>query len=167
MSPRRQVMQVWWRLTSAVLLLSAGAASAQTPWPDYISKMEPGVSQSPVSVMVWSTNNERPAADVPASKARWSGKWAGYVCMHQLCETKLIVEKVTATGATILYGIASQKTKPYTARLNAIFVGDELQATLRSGAKLAYRMRPEGDVEFLIQTASGKVETPGILSKEK
>src|SRR5204863_6392316 len=117
-------------------------------------------SQSPVSVMVWSTSIERPTADVPADKARWSGKWAGYVCPNQRCETKLIVEKVTGSGATILYGIASAKTKPYTARLKATFVGDELQATLRSGVKLAYRMRPEGDVEVLIQRADGSAEVP-------
>jgi hypothetical protein len=75
------------------------------------------------------------------------------------------VVKVTAEGTTIIYGFASANVKPFTARVEGKFVGDELQATLRGGPKLAYRMRKEGDLEFLWR--SGGQWAAGILSKDK
>lgn len=156
----------WWCLFTILLLLT-GVASAQTKWPDFMSKLHPGLSQSPVTVMMWASGAaEPPSPDVPPTKTRWWGRWAGWACENQVCDTKLMVEKVTAQGATIIYGFASAKTKPFTARLEARFVGDELQATFRSGAKLAYRMREEGDLEFLVVSSDGK-RTWGILSKDK
>lgn len=155
----------WWHLFT-ILLLSTGVASAQTNWPDFMSKLDPGLSASPVAAVVpASVTVEPPAPDVPPDKARWSGKWAGWACQDQVCDTKLIVEKVTAESATIIYAFASANVKPFTAHLEAKFVGDELQATLRSGAKLAYRMRREGDVEFLWRREAQWAA--GILSKEK
>jgi hypothetical protein len=148
-----------------ILVLSAGAASAQARCPD-LSKREPGISQSPVAAVVWSVNIEPPGPDVPPAKARWSGKWAGPACEHQACDAKLLVEKVTVDGAKIIYGFASAKVKPVTARLDAKFAGEELQATFRNGAKVAYRMRPEGDIEVCYRYANDDWYG-GVLSKEK
>jgi len=157
----------WWQLLALLLLLlSSGVASAQTNWPDFMSQLHPGLSQSPVSAVVWSVNIEPPPHDLPAEKAKWSGRWAGWACEHQVCDTKLIVEKVTAQGAHIIYGFASAEVKPLAIRAEANFVGEELQATLRNGSKLAYRMRKEGDVEFLVRTSDGR-SAAGVLSKEK
>jgi hypothetical protein len=152
-----------WHLV-AILLLSPGVASAQTNWPDYMSQLHPGLSQSPASVMVWSANIEPPSPDVPVDKARWSGSWSGWACPNQVCETKLVVERVTTEGASIIYGFASDKVNPFTARLEARFVGGELQATLQTGSKLAYRMRKEGDLEFMALRTDGEW-TVGVLSK--
>ena len=157
-----------------ILALSAGAASAQTKWPD-LSKRDPGISQSPVAAVVWSANIEPPGPDVPADKARWSGKWSGWACVNQSCDARLIVEKVTADGAAIIYAVASAKKKPNTARLSAKFVGEELQATFRNGAKVSYRMRPEGDLEVFWRTPNVCRELSaclpewygGVLSKDK
>ena len=153
-------------LRSCVLatLLATGHAWAETNWPD-MSRLEPGLSQSPVSVTVWSANIEPPARSVPPAKARWSGRWSGWACRNQSCDAKLIVEKVTADGANIIYGHASATAKPWTARLTARFVGDELQATLRTGATIAFRMRREGDIEFVYRREN--YFHAGILSKDK
>ena len=85
------------------------------------------------------------------------------------------MEKVTADGAAIIYAVASAKKKPNTARLNAKFVGGELQATFRNGAKVSCRMRPEGDLEVFWRTANVCREWSaclpewygGVLSKDK
>jgi hypothetical protein len=150
----------------AILLLATSVASGQTNWPDFMPRLDPGLSTSPVAVVVpGGVTIEPPAPGVPPDKARWSGKWAGWACQDQVCDTKLIVEQVTAEGATIIYAFASANVKPFTVRLEAKFVGDELQATLPNGAKLAYRMRNDGNVEFLWRREAQWVA--GILSKEK
>jgi hypothetical protein len=147
------------------------AAAPQAPrdsppaaWPD-LSKAEPGLTQSPVTVIMWSGDIEPPGADVPSSKARWSGKWAGWACRNQACDARLIVEKVTSAGAAIIYGFASESVKPVTARLEATFVGEQLEATFRDGATVAYRMRPEGDIEVYYR--KGSHWYAGVLSREK
>jgi len=150
----------------ATLLLCPGLALAQTNWPDFMPKLKPGLSQSPVAAVVPpSAVVEPPTPDVPPDKARWFGKWSGWACKDKVCDTKLVVEKVTAVGATIIYAFASSNGKPFTARVEGQFIGDELQATLRNGAKLAYRMRKEGDLEFLWRREAQW--TAGILSKDK
>jgi len=155
-----------WLRSLALLLLCPGLALAQTNWPDFMPTLNPGLSTSPVEVVVSSSLTvEPPAPDVPPAKARWSGKWSGWACQDQVCDTKLVVLNVTAEGATIIYAFASASVKPFIARVEAKFFGDELQATLRGGAKLAYRMRKEGDLEFLWR--SGGQWAAGILSKDK
>ena len=150
---------------SAAAPPSAGARSDSPPaWPD-LSKANAGLSQSPVMVVMWSTNIEPPGADVSPDKAKWSGRWAGWACRQQSCDARLIVEKMTADGASIIYGFASKDVAPVTARLEAKFVGQELQATFRDGATVAYRMRPEGDVEVYYRRDS--YWYGGVLSKEK
>jgi hypothetical protein len=141
-------------------------AWSQTPWPDFMSKLEPGFSTSPVVVVLPpDIAVESPAADLPAEKARWSGKWRGWACQDQACDTRLVVEKVSADGASIIYAFSSAKVKPSIVRAEAKFVGEEIQATLGNGAKLSYRFRKSGDIEYYYQRDSGWAA--GILSKEK
>lgn len=139
-------------------------AWSQTIWPDFMPTLVPGQSQSPVAAVVPPNSLiETPSADVPADKARWSGIWAGWLCRDKACDTKLVVEKVTAEGATIVYAFASSNVKPYTVRLEGKFIGDELQATLENGARLAYRMRNKGDLEFIWR--KGDQWYAGVLAK--
>jgi len=150
---------------------AVGAATPQTPStsspatrPD-LSKLEPGLSQSPVSVIMWSVDIEVPGPEVPPNKARWSGKWTGWACRNQACEAKLIVEKVKPDGAAIIYGFASAQVKPVSVRLDAKFVGEDLEASFRDGSKVSYHMRPEGDLE--VYYAKGSYWYGGVLSKDK
>jgi len=150
----------------ATLLLCPGLGWAQSSWPDFMPRLNSALSQSPVaSVVPPDVVVEPPTPDVPPDKARWSGKWSGWACQDQACDTKLVVEKVTTAGATIVYAFASSGIKPFTARVEGQFVGDELQAALGNGAKLAYRMRKEGELEFLWRREAHWAA--GILSKDK
>lgn len=144
-----------------------GALHAQTSWPSFMSSQLPGSSTSPVpAALPPDVRVESPAADLPLEKARWSGRWAGWACRDQACDTRLVVEKVSATGANIIYALASRIQKPYVVRVEATFVGDELQAPLPGGvARIAYRMRKSGDLEFKWQRNNEWVV--GVLSTEK
>ena len=154
-------------ITLAALLVCGAAAHAQSSWPDFMPTLQPAASKSPVAAVVLpDAKVEPPAADVPADKARWSGRWSGWACRAYACDTKLVVEKVSAADATIVYAFASASVAPFTTRASAQFVGDELHATLPNGAKLKYRMRSSGDVvEFHYQ--QGRDWATGILSREK
>lgn len=145
----------------------SGALHAQTYWPSFMSSQFPGASTSPVPAMLPpDVMVEPPAADVPVDRARWSGRWVGWACRDQTCDTRLVVEKVSATGATIVYAIASATQKPYVARVEAKFVEDELQGPLPGGvARIAYRMRRSGDLEFNWQRKNDWAV--GVLSREK
>jgi hypothetical protein len=141
-------------------------AWAQTPWPKFMPKLEPGLSTSPVTVVIpRDITVAQPAADLPAEKARWSGKWRGWACDGQACDTRLVVETVRADGASVIYAFASEQVKPGIIRVEAKFVGEELQMTLRTGAKISYRFRDSGDIEYYYQLGSGWAA--GVLSKEK
>jgi len=152
-----------WFLTLS--LLWSGFTSAQTQWPNFMPNLAAGLSTSPVAAVIPSDATVvPPTPDVSPDKARWSGKWSGWVCRNQVCDTKLVVEKVTAEGATIIYAFASARQNPFNARLEATFVGDELRATLRNGASLAYRMREDGNIEFMWWRSENDWAV-GILSK--
>lgn len=154
-----------WRRAFALLFAWSALAVAQTAWPDFMSRLSPSSSVSPVdAVLPANVIVEPPTPDVPPDKARWSGKWSGWACQDRVCSTKLVVEKVTADAAGIIYAFASADAKPPPERVEAKFVGDELQATLRSDAKLAYRMRIDGNLEFLFRR--GNQWAAGILSRD-
>ena len=149
-----------------LLFVWPAVAQAQTFWPSFISGQFPGSSASPVAaVLPADVAVTAPAQDVPADKARWSGQWSGWACRDAVCDTKLVVELVTAEGATIVYAFASERVKPFSTRLHAKFVEDEMRAELRGGARIAYRMRASGDLEFVWQ--KGGEWAAGVLSKAK
>lgn len=151
----------------APLLLYPSLGWAQTSWPDFMPTLRPGLSKSPVAAAIPpSATVEPPTPDVPPDKARWSGKWSGWACQKRTCDTKLVVEKVTDTGATVVYAFAASTNEPFSTRVEGQFVGDELQATMQNGAKLTYRMRKEGEIEFLWQGQQNQWAA-GILSKDK
>jgi len=149
-----------------IAVLTGCAAVGQTSWPDFMPTLAPGKSNSPVAAYLpANTEITPPEADVPAAKAAWSGKWSGWACRDIACDTKLAVEKVTTDGATIIYSFASGQVKPFMTRAQAKFVGDELQADIGGGANVAYRMRSDGNIEFL--WTRGQAWVAGILSKDK
>jgi hypothetical protein len=114
-----------------------------------------------------------PATDVREEKARWSGRWRGWACNYYSCDTKLVVETVVGDGATIVFAYAAPKEKPITTRLQATFVGNELQAILPGGASVAYRMRACGDIEFMYRRdarcSAGVLSdvTPAVAKKSR
>jgi len=142
------------------------ALSAQTNWPDYISGIEPELSESTVAAVAPpDVVVQDPDLAVPLDKARWSGRWSGWACQARLCDIKLLVEKVTSQGATVVWVSASAARGVFSERVDARFEADELRGTLTSGTELVFRMRKDGDVEFLGR-ANGGSQVGGVLSKK-
>jgi hypothetical protein len=143
-----------------------GIAHAQTPWPEYMSRLTPARSLSPVAApLPADITIEQPAPNVDDDKIRWLGIWKGWACQNQRCDTRLAVERVNEKTATITYSFAANGIGPYVERAEAKFNGAELQASLSGGAKIYYRIRDSGDLEFFFQ--QDKVAMGGVLSKQK
>ena len=143
--------------------LSMSAAS-QTIWPNYISDIQPDVSES--SVLAQAPADARvqtPDVSLPTDKTSWSGEWSGWACQARLCDLKLIVESIRGDGATIFYSIASSQAGAISQRLEAKFNSNELQAVLPSGMQIAFRMRTHNVVE-MVGNSQGKVSFGGVLS---
>ena len=66
-------------------------------------------------------------------------------------------------GATIVYMFASPYAKPFNARVDATFFGDELRATLSDGARITYRMRKDESIDYSFRRGSAWAD--GVLSK--
>jgi dienelactone hydrolase len=145
------------------LVLSLSAAS-QTIWPNYISDLQPDISESPVSAQIPADALvQTPDASLPADKVRWSGEWSGWACQGRLCDLKLVVESVRSDGATIVYSIASSKAGAITQRLDAKFKTGELQGVIADGTQIALRMRTDNILE-VVGNLQGKVTFGGIVS---
>ncbi len=74
-----------------------------------------------------------------------------------------MVEQVTAEGATIAYSFASRTVPPFLERTTARFVWETLQAVLSGVTRITYRMRPNGDLDFLWTKGQGWLT--GVLSR--
>ena len=149
-----------WPAVAASFLLCACAGSGS--WPDFMPTLDPGLSVSTIAtVLPGNVVIDAPSSAIPYERAKWSGVWSGWACQDQTCDTKLVVEKVTAAGADIIYSFASGSVRPYNARVAAQFVGDELHATLRNGAKISYRMRKQEKevVEFKYEFTSVRLKS--------
>ena len=151
----------------AVLLMGVAlsmSAASQAIWPNYISEIQPDVSESLVAAEALADARvQAPDASLPAAKARWSGEWSGWACQGRLCDLKLIVESVRGDGATIVYSAASSQAGARSQRLEAKFNSDELQAVVASGMQIAFRMRTDHVVE-VVGNSQGKVSFGGVLS---
>jgi dienelactone hydrolase len=105
-----------------------------------------------------------PGADVPAARARWSGRWQGWACMGKACDIKVAVERMQGEGATVVYSGASA-TGANLHRGEAEFVGDELHLRLAAGAKLVLRLRADGDMEMSLWRPDTRLLSAGVLTQ--
>jgi len=141
------------------------SAKGQTNWPDMIETLDSGKSDSPIAAYLPDdTKISAPVSGLPPEKAAWSGKWRGWAGNKTKGDARLVVEEVTDEGASIIYSFASNTVKPFAQRVQAEFVGNELQADLSSSVRVFYRMRKDGNIEFMWR--KGKAWIIGILSKE-
>jgi pimeloyl-ACP methyl ester carboxylesterase len=149
------------------LQLCAMPASAQTPWPSYMTALEPDDSDSTVVAVLPSDSVVQPPdSSVPADKARWSGHWSGWACPGRQCDIKLVVEKITAQGATIVYARGTAALGQFSERIEAQFNADELQGTLSNGYRISFKMRPDGALMFLLLTNVKGQFAAGVLSQD-
>src|SRR5438552_1648375 len=90
------------QLPSLILfIVYAQSALAQTTnWPTQMDGYTPGPSVSQAeAVLPTNLVVTRPADDLAAEKARWSGTWIGAGCRDRLCDAKVVFENVHADGA--------------------------------------------------------------------
>ena len=150
----------------AILALASHLVSAETNWPGYISQLEHEASESPVAAVVPpDAAVQTPGSNVSQTRARWSGIWSGWGCQGRVCDIKLVVEKLSEEGATLVYAAATQSSK-FSERVQAVFSGDELKATLTTGSVLSFRIRAgdSGLMEF-VGYGNGALRIAGVLSQ--
>ncbi len=153
-------------LAMLAMISLVGCAEARQSTSPSLRAGHPTRSTSPASAFLPADLQiTPPAADLPAAKAAWSGIWSGWACRERACDTKLAVEKITAEGATIVYSFASRTVPPFVERTSARFVGHTLQAGLSGGARIMYRVRPDGALDFL--WTNDQDWSTGILSREQ
>lgn len=141
---------------------------AQTAWPAYMASLASALSESTVTaVLLPDVKITVPDAGLSKDKARWSGLWAGWACRGWQCDVRLAVEQVSESGATVVYAGATAGQAQITERAQALFDGDELHVRLRTGAKLALRMRLDGDVELSLWKPDDKLVSAGVLTQKK
>jgi dienelactone hydrolase len=159
------------------LLLCAMAAAQQpappapapaTAWPAYMPSLGPALSDSAVAAQLPADAViTPPPATLPAAKARFSGVWQGSACMARACDIRIAVESVSATGATVVYAGANEQQPQVTDRTQATFVGSELQARLRTGARLVMRLRDGGgEMEIAAWRPETQLLLAGVLSNQ-
>ncbi len=153
-------------LATLTMISLVGCAETRQSTSPSLRASAPRKSTSPVAAFLPADLQiTPPAANLPAANAAWSGIWSGWACRKRSCDTKLAVEQVTAEGATIVYSFASQTVPPHVERTNARFVGHTLQAGLSGGARIMYRMRPDGALDFL--WTNDQDWSTGILSRDQ
>ena len=154
------------RLVALVCFVWATTAGAQTAWPDYMPGLSAGFSESPVAAVLPADMTITPTAvSLPADKARWSGLWQGWACGGALCNVKIAVEKVTDMGATLVYAGGSS-TSSLTERSEALFESSELVFRVKTGARLAMRLRAGDEMELSIWRSDGQLIATGLLTQK-
>ncbi|MBI3101719.1 MAG: alpha/beta hydrolase [Burkholderiales bacterium] len=143
-----------------------------TEWPSYMPDLVPGYSESAVAaVLPPDVVVTPPEAGLPADKARWSGLWQGWACMARACDVRIVIETVTAEGATVVYAAASGQQPQVTDRSQGRFVGNELHARLHTGAQLVLRLREGGgsdraEMEMAVWRPEARLLAAGVLSNK-
>lgn len=157
-----------WR-RGAVWLLAAGIGAAGAAWgqgvawPETMADLPRAVSESPVAAELPPQPAVEPTGLSP-ELARWAGQWKGWACLAAGCDVKIDIRDLQAGGATVRYAGASA-LQTVVDEAPASFHGPELQAGLKTGARLALRLRADGDMEMSLWRPEGQLLSLGVLSK--
>lgn len=137
-------------LFAGLILLVAGDVMAGAEWPSFQPNLKPGETMSPnAATLPADVEVAPPGADVPADLAKLSGTWTGWMCRDRACSTRLAVERLTATGGTIVYAFANQRQQNAVSRIEATWADGELSGRLADGPTVTYRLRPDGHLDVL------------------
>lgn len=157
--------RMWLGVVAVVGYLPFGETYGQTPWPSFIDSLAPGPSMSAFVAELPADVASLPPPGTSIEQARWLGKWTGWACRDYACDTKLVVERMSPDTAVLTMAFASATSKPFSERLEARLVGDELQGTLANGSKVYYRLNPRGHLEFLLWSTESRWAA-GVLGRE-
>ena len=135
-----------------------------TYWPMGIDKLQVRESTSenqavfPPTVVI-----DSPAPGVAPERTKWLGKWSGWASRGCTCDVKLAVLSVTNEEARIIQLWAATGVDADPTIRSAKFVGDELVMRV-DRLRIAYRMRPTGEVELVRFNPDGLVIW-GVMGK--
>ncbi|BEP70885.1 MULTISPECIES: hypothetical protein [unclassified Variovorax] len=102
----------------------------------------------PPDVAISTPDNTLPA-ERRAFSGKWAGKWRGLAGGQQQ-ETVLIVENLTADGATVVYAQGDHSRFPaFFRRTQARFVGTKLNFSFeqRTPVSFSYELQPDGTLK--------------------
>jgi dienelactone hydrolase len=159
------------RVAAAVVATAALCASlpiqAQTAWPPYIANLVAAPSESGVTAeLPADVTVLAPDSALAPEKGRFSGMWRGWACLFAQCDVQVAVEKLSTSGATVVYAGANATQGRITERGEARFVGDELHMPLRTGATLVLRLRTSGDMELSLWKPATQLLSAGVLTQK-
>lgn len=155
-------------LLIAFVLWSIPNSYSQTPWPDYMgglswtSHRSPNPADPPTTLDI-----SPPDSSVPLARAAWVGIWKGWACHHAACAVSLVVEKVSGDMADVIYVFANQQRKASPFRTQAAFAGDELHISFSSGGAAAFRIRKDGNMDYLFLGQNRAPVAAGLLRREQ
>ncbi len=159
-------MRAVWVIVGVTAFLVCSGAVAETQWPGFQATL--GASESTSAVKAKLPDDVNVSAAAPGTapdRARFLGKWDGWMCRNATSDTKAAFEKIEGDDVTIVYAVASARLNPYTERVKAKFVGNEVHGQIRSGAEIIYRMRADGNLDIMWRASNGTSWCSGVLAK--
>ncbi len=130
-----------------------------------MASLEPELSESTVPAIVpHDVRIESPPPGLPDSITAWCGAWSGWADQGRTSDVRLIVEKVSFDGATVVCVRASARRGQQSERAMAAWHGGGLQVNLPDGAIVHLRMRDPQVVELLWRDAGGRMA--GVLTQQ-
>ncbi|MEO8248454.1 MAG: alpha/beta hydrolase [Burkholderiales bacterium] len=140
---------------------------AHTAWPAFMPRLQPAVSESPMAAVLPAGGTMVPPDPaLPAARARWHGTWQGWACNGMQCDVRIAIEQVSLTRATVAYAGASAQQGLITDRAEGSFAGDELSVRLKTGSRLALRLRDDGDMEMSLWKPDPTLLSVGVLTQK-
>lgn len=148
----------------ALLALSRGAA-AQTAWPGYMAQLRPGPSESAVAAVLPDDSRAPPDPALAPELAQWRGLWKGWACFLRSCDVAIALDKVTPQGAAVSYAAGNALQGRINDRTEGHFQDGELSMRLHTGARVALRLRSDGDMEMSVWKPDTHLLSAGVLSR--
>lgn len=140
---------------------------AQTAWPDFMPRLQPAISESPVSaVLPAGGTSVAPDASLPLERTRWHGLWHGWACGGMQCDVRIKVEQVSSRQATVAFASANAIQGLLAERTTGRFDQNELHAPLSGGARLVMRLRADGDMEMSYWKPQTQLVSVGVLTQK-
>lgn len=147
------------------LLVGMGGVCAQTTWPAVLAENVSAASLSTRAIRLPADVRLTRAAPAAAgARAAWSGGWRGWGCQGFSCDVGLVVEDIRGDQATIVVALAAAGGLDISQRLQARFVGNELEARLADGTSVHFRQRPDRQLDFMWRRQQDWVG--GVLTKD-
>lgn len=139
------------RIAALLVPFLLATPALATDWPSFQAGLKTGRSNAPeAAALPGDVKITPPGKSVPPALAKFSGSWSGWMCRNRVCDVKIAVEKVDASGATFVYAFSDQKLGTYATRIKGQVNGDEISGPDKvKGGTVTIRLRPDGAMDVL------------------